>query len=81
MNESEKNQMKQWIQNWEKAGKAMEQVRRKELFNFDFELHRKAIDGLLEMASQHGSPRITSGLVEQQRLFTKAFKQMTPKKS
>jgi hypothetical protein len=58
-----------WVALWKQAGPKLEQIRRDELRRFRHEDHWRAIDSLMDMGRNVGPPRLTSGLVEQQRLF------------
>ena len=60
-----------WVENWQRVGPELERIRREEQRNFRYEDNIEAIDSLLEMACRFATPRSTSGLVEQQRLFGK----------
>jgi len=67
-------QGRQWVSAWERAGAAMEKLRRQELRRLD---PRRAIEMLCGPADYHVAPRApksSSGLVEQQRWFMKAKK-------
>jgi hypothetical protein len=64
-------QLEDWVRRWAEAGPALEAVRRQELRDFRYEDHAAAIDALLEISARYGTPRMSSGLVEQQRLFAK----------
>lgn len=61
-----------WAEHWRQWGPQLDQIRRDELRRFRYEDHRAAIDALLQIAHEHATPRLTSGLVEQQRLFRQA---------
>jgi len=63
---------KAFVEYWKNVGPKLEAIRREELRNFKHEDHIEEIDALLEIGSQFGTPRMTSGLVEQQRLFQQA---------
>ena len=63
---------KEWGEHWKKIGPKLEAIRREELRNYKHEDHIQEIDALLEIGCRFGTPRTTSGLVEQQRLFQKA---------
>ncbi len=64
-------QTKAWVERWKQAGPRLDAVWQKELREFKHEEHYEAIDALLELACRFARPRLTSGLVEQQRLFQK----------
>ena len=67
--------LKRWAQTWESAGKALEALRRGELAAMTDDDVRRAIADLFTDAPMPGLPaRTTSGLVEQQRLFSRLRK-------
>ena len=62
-----------WVRGWEAAGQALESVRRAELRALTAERALAAADRLLALGAEAGlteKRRATSGLVEQQRLFS-----------
>ena len=66
----EKKQIAQWVATWGKAAFSLEKIRRKELRAADYyEKNRKLINDMLQYAFEHCGIRLTSGLVDQQRLF------------
>lgn len=67
----EKQQMRAWVETWRKAGDALEEIRRQELQNYDYNKNLPLVDEMLQWAYEHRAPRSTSGLVEQQRWFMK----------
>lgn len=62
---------KEWVEHWRRVGPILEEIRREELRNFNYEEQCPIIDALLQLGLDHAVPRPTSGLVEQQRLFAK----------
>jgi hypothetical protein len=65
---------KAWARNWQATGEALEKIRRAELRALTPEKALRATDNLLSLGA--GMPlsagrRLTSGLVERQRLFAK----------
>ena len=74
MTESERESNREFVQRWKRVGPLLKQIRRRELRAMRHEDAAEAIEGLLEMAVQHGSPRFTSGLVELQDLLARARK-------
>lgn len=59
-----------WAQTWDSAGKALDELRRKELAAMTDDEARRVIADLFNDAPMPDLPvRTTSGLVEQQRLF------------
>jgi len=63
-----------WVETWAKAGPKLEEIRRRELAAMTYEDRIRAIHSLLQLANRAGPKRVTSGLVEQQRLFRKGRK-------
>jgi hypothetical protein len=74
MDDSERERLKQWVETWKRAGPELERIRREELRAFRYEDKAGIIESLLEIGVDFGRPRLTSGLVEQQRLFMKGRK-------
>lgn len=63
--------MKNWIASWARAGKALKEIKRRELRAYDYQENKAVVDGMLQWACDHATPRLDSGLVEQQRFFKK----------
>ena len=62
---------KQLVENWKREGPILEQIKAEELRAPDY---HKELEGLLPMcdlACAHAEPSKTSGLIEQQRIFSK----------
>lgn len=70
-NEIIEENMKKWVQGWARAGKALEEIKRRELRAYNYNENREIVDGMLQWACDHREIRLSSGLVEQQRLFGK----------
>ena len=62
-------QTEKWVKTWQQAGKALEKIKQQELRSYDYHNNLKIIDEMLQWAHDHRKIRLTSGLVEQQRLF------------
>lgn len=62
---------RRWVETWRRAGPALEAIQLRELRELSDEQRALQIDDLLRIACQFATPRLTSGLVEQQRLFQK----------
>ncbi len=60
-----------WVQTWQQAGSALQQIKLRELRSYDYAKNLPILDDLLQWAYEHRTVRLTSGLVEQQRLFMK----------
>ena len=57
---------------WARAGKAVDEVRRKELQRYRHKDHIEIIDALFQLGATHGTRQSMTGLVEFQRLLAKA---------
>ena len=66
------DEARQYVAHWKQAGPALEKVRREELRNLSDDDVRSQIHALLEITGHAPQIRLTSGLVEQQRIFQKA---------
>ena len=64
-------QTEKWVKTWQRAGAVLDEIKRRELSAYDYNKNRKIIDEMLQCAQDHRKIRLTSGLVEQQRLFMK----------
>jgi len=71
MAESEEKLIARWVETWRRAGPALEDIKRRELRSYDYQKNLPMLDGLLQWALDHATPRTSSGLVEQQRIFQK----------
>ena len=72
MTEQEIERTRAWVENWKTLGPILEEIRRKELREYDYNKHRSGALGLLEMGHLFRRPRPTTGMVEMQRIFMKA---------
>lgn len=65
-------ELKRWAETWERAGRELGRIRREELARMTDDQARSAALDLLNIPLPEGlPPRRESGLVEQQRLFSK----------
>ncbi|OGA24905.1 MAG: hypothetical protein A3I02_12905 [Betaproteobacteria bacterium RIFCSPLOWO2_02_FULL_67_26] len=65
-------ELKRWTETWERAGRELARIRREELASMTDEQAKAAALDLLSMPLPEDlPPRRESGLVEQQRLFSK----------
>jgi hypothetical protein len=71
---------KLWVEQWQKAGPVLERIRHEELRAMTDDEAARAFEALAELACEvHSpSPRLTSGFVEQQRLFQKLMTNGSP---
>lgn len=78
MPESQKKKLKRWIQSWEKTGSVLDKIKLNELRASDYYSRNQVLlNDMLQYACEHCEPRLSSGLVEQQKFFTKFRKQMS----
>ena len=61
MNTTEKERVKHWAHTWQKAGEALEEIKRQELRNYDYNKNLPIIDDMLQWACEH---RFTGGTIE-----------------
>ena len=62
----------EWMRAWRSAGEALERVRREELRGLDGRKALALLTGPADYRKEPRKPRVSSGLVEQQRWFMKA---------
>jgi hypothetical protein len=61
---------KKWVDAWQKASMALNDIKKNELCAPDYyEKNLEILDGMLQYACENAKTRLSSGLVEQQRLF------------
>jgi hypothetical protein len=63
---------RRWVETWQRAGEALEKLRRKELREIDGKRAIERLCGPADYTIPPRAPKPTSGLVEQQRWFMKA---------
>jgi hypothetical protein len=63
---------RRWVEQWALAGPLLAQMERQELRSFDFAKNWQMVDGLLQLGFDVPNCKCpdSSGLVEQQRLFS-----------
>ena len=71
MKTSPQENAQQWIESWKRASATLNAVKRYELRNCDLAKDQAIVDGRLQWAFENRELRLSSGLVEQQRLFIK----------
>lgn len=71
MKKTDNDVVTRWVRTWQQAGAALQQIKRQELQSYDYVKNLSIIDDMLQWAYEHRTPRLTSGLVEQQRWFMK----------
>ena len=71
MTEEEKQQRRQWLDNWKEASIVLEELRVKAIRESDVVTSLPAFDGLLESALWFEPNSLTSGLVELQKILAR----------
>lgn len=68
-------EQQRWMAQWRRAAVALDEVRTRELREMSDEEAARAADAVMDLSASAGPPAylLTSGLVEQQRLFMKAL--------
>jgi hypothetical protein len=72
MSEAEKAQVRAWIRTWKQAGPVLERLRRESLRRVSTAAAIEAFDLAYKSARLQCPPRLTSGLIEQQRWFRRS---------
>ena len=70
-------QYKERIMAWKRAGPELERIRMAEIRKADTTRAIIALDGPFQSALLHYKPRLSSGLVEQQRIFSHFYSRRT----
>ena len=68
--------LKTWVNTWQQAGSALEDVRRQELESYDYAAHFAVVDDMLQWAYERPIERPLTGLIEQQYWFMKWREQL-----
>lgn len=77
MNDSTKKEIEKWIQTWEQAKFALDSVKLNELRASDYyRQNQRRLNEMLQYAFEHRQLRLSSGLIEQQKIFMKLKQQM-----
>lgn len=72
MNDSTRKAIEKWIQTWEQAGFALDRVKLNELRASDYYRQNQVrLNEMLQYAFEHRQLRLSSGLIEQQKIFMK----------
>lgn len=74
MTTEDQENIKKWVDAWARAGKALEEIKRRELRAYNYSENREIVDGMLQWACDHSKSCLGSGLVDQQRFFLKMKK-------
>ena len=70
MNTQDQKQLHRWVQNWQKAQLALKTVRTQELQSVNHQQHMDLLDEMLTYACLQPRRQESTGLVEQQRIFS-----------
>ena len=62
---------KAWLKAWNRAEKALSDIKRKELQEFDYQKHWKVLDEMLQWVCENTPMRKTTGLIEWQKFILK----------
>ena len=77
MKDSQRKEIEKWIETWEQAGFALDRVKLNELRAHDYYSQNQVfLNEMLQYAYEHRQLRLSSGLIEQQKIFMKLKKQM-----
>ncbi|MFO7901266.1 MAG: hypothetical protein ACQESR_07560 [Planctomycetota bacterium] len=63
--------IKQWVETWERAGRELDQQRKRDLASIDTAAAIRSLSGSYRWAANTLPPRPGSGLVEQQAVFSR----------
>lgn len=72
MSKIDKELAAKWVATWKIAASSLQKVKGNELRSPDYyEKSQNGLDEMLQYACDHAKVRLTSGLVEQQQIFSK----------
>jgi hypothetical protein len=71
MTPEERDQMKRWVDTWKRAGPLLERIREGEVRQANTADAFRAFNGMALLTARTHPPKPISGLVEQQRWFSK----------
>jgi hypothetical protein len=74
MSEQEKAQTRAWVRNWQRVGPVLEEMRADEIRATNTVEAMEVLDGMFTHAVETVPMRESSGLIEQQRIFSRAKK-------
>lgn len=81
MKENNRKEIEKWIKTWEKAGSALDKIKLKELRSVDYYNNNQMhLNEMLRYAFEHSETRLSSGLIEQQKIFMKLNKKQIREK-
>ncbi len=77
MNDSTRKEIEKWIQTWDQARFALDNVKLNELRASDYYSQNQVrLNEMLQYAFEHRQLRLSSSLIEQQKIFMKLNKWM-----
>ena len=77
MNDSQKKEIEKWVKTWQKAGRALDRAKLEDIRSPDYySKNLEILNEMLQYAFEHRQLRLSSGLVEQQKIFMKLKRQM-----
>jgi len=68
---SDRKKIKLWVESWKRSAVELEKEKRNKLRVYDYSKNQAFIDKMLQWACENKKIRLSTGLVEQQRLFMK----------
>ena len=72
MGNLKKEEIKRWVDIWQKADSSLEEIKFNELRSANYYKKNQALlNEMLKYAFEHRTVRLSSGLIEQQRIFMK----------
>ena len=72
MGNLKKEEIKRWVDIWQKAGSSLEEIKFNELRSANYyKKNQVLLNEMLKYAFEHRTVRLSSGLIEQQRIFMK----------
>ena len=74
MTDEEREKMRIWVNNWKETGEILEKLRREEIRNLNITEEIMSLSDASEAALKMYPPKLTSGLIEMQRLFMRQRK-------
>jgi hypothetical protein len=81
MKDTDRRDIKKWVETWEKTGSLLDKVKLKELRAADYYNHNQVfLNEMLRYAFEHRETRLSSGLIEQQKIFMKLNKKQIREK-
>ena len=72
MKDSERKTIKKWIDTWKTASSSLEKIKSNELRSINYyQKNQILLNEMLQYAFDHRTVRLSSGLIEQQKIFKK----------